>query len=59
MPGIAAVEAREVPRARDDLRVRFSRARPRFQQEQRFHIDLPAPENLLCPRQRIGREAAN
>ena len=53
MPGIAAVDALEVPRARDDFRVRFSRARPRLQQEERFHMDLAAAENLAFLRQRI------
>jgi len=55
MPGIAAVDALEVPRARDDFRVRFPRARSRLQQEERFHIDLSAAENLPFLRQRIGR----
>ncbi len=32
MPGIAAVDALEVPRAHDDFRVRFPRAWPRLQQ---------------------------
>ena len=45
MPGIAAVDALEVPRARDDFRVRFPRARPRLERKERFHIDLPAAEN--------------
>ncbi len=53
MPGIAAVDALEVPRARDDFPVRFSRARSRLQQEKRFHIDLPAAENLPLRFQRI------
>ncbi len=39
MPGIAAVEALEVPRARDDFRARFPGARPRLQQEERRHAD--------------------
>jgi hypothetical protein len=58
MPGIAAVDALEVPRARDDFREvsaltrpsatlshlmgEGTRARPRLQQEERFHIDLRA-----------------
>ena len=33
-----------------------TRARPRLQQEERFHIDLPAAENLPFLRQRIGRD---
>ena len=56
MAGVAVVDALEVPRARDDFRVRFSRARPRLQQDERFHIDLPAAENLPFLRQRIGRD---
>ncbi len=55
MPGIAAVDALEVPRARDDFRVRFPRARSRLQQDKRFHIDLAAAENLPFLRQWIGR----
>jgi hypothetical protein len=32
------------------------RARARLQQEERFHIGLPAAENLAFLRQRIGRD---
>ena len=72
MPGIAAIDALEVPRARDDFRAASTltrpsatlshpmgegtRAWPRLQQEERFHIDLPAAENLPFLRQRIGRD---
>jgi hypothetical protein len=72
MPGIAAVDALEVPRARDDFCAASTltrpsatlslpmgegtRARSRLQQEERFHIDLPAAENLPLFRQRIGRD---
>jgi len=46
MPDIAAVDALEVPRARHHFRVRFARARSRFQEDQRFDIDLAATENF-------------
>ena len=56
MPRITAVDAPEVPCAADDLRVRFPRARPRLQQDKRFHIDLPAAKDSPFFRQRIGRD---
>ena len=72
MPGIVAVDALEVPRARDDFREvstltwrsatlshpmgEGTRAWPRLQQEERFHIDLPAAENFAFLRQRIGAD---
>ena len=56
MPGIAAVDALEVPRTRDDFRVGFSRTRSRLQQDVRFHIYLSTAKNLPFFRQRIGRD---
>jgi hypothetical protein len=46
MPDMAAVDALDVPRARHHFRVRFVRARSRFQEDQRFNIDLAATENF-------------
>src|SRR5438876_3281120 len=56
VPGIASVDALEIPRACDDFRVGFPRARPRLQQDKRFHIDLAAAKDSLFFRQRIGRD---
>ena len=57
MPGVAAIDAFEVPRAADNFRIRLSRAGARLEQDQGFHVDFPAAENLLFFIERIRRNS--
>jgi len=56
MARITTIDLVEIPSAGNDLGIRFTRARPRFQKNQGFHVDATSGEDIPFLLQGVRRD---